>query len=241
MGLLSNGEEENVEYCFPSSFILSFTNSADCRGLSEMVLLGGWQRFAFALILFLFTAPCQTYRGDSWGTEFIFALPPNHADEFQAYCYFFGKDGQTTNYINIDYPGVENSKFTRMRAEFSFKAARKYIFEKVVMSDVAKEGMNMISDYRIHVTSSDIISIHCFIFDSETFATMFLVHPVGMGGDYYAFSLPGRSIMSLYFLPLGATNQATSQSDDVHSVSITLRQKNKLKIVKQNMKVQACA
>ncbi|VDK89383.1 unnamed protein product [Litomosoides sigmodontis] len=57
-----------------------------------------------------------------------------------------------------------------------------------------------------------------------------------MGGDYYAFSLPGRSIMSLYFLPLGATNQATSQSDDVHSVSITLRQKNKLKIVKQNMK-----
>ncbi|VDK76500.1 unnamed protein product [Litomosoides sigmodontis] len=65
---------------------------------------------------------------------------------------------------------------------------------------------------------------------------MVRLHPVGMGGDYYAFSLPGRSIMSLYFLPLGATNQATSQSDDVHSVSITLRQKNKLKIVKQNMK-----
>ncbi|VBB30659.1 unnamed protein product [Acanthocheilonema viteae] len=57
-----------------------------------------------------------------------------------------------------------------------------------------------------------------------------------MGGDFYAFSLPGRSTMTLYLLPLGATNETISQSYDVHSVSLKVRQKNKIINIKQDMK-----
>lgn len=44
--------------------------------------------------------------------------------------------------------------------------------------------------------------------------------------------------MSLYFLPLGATNKTISGSHGDHDVKITLRQKDELKTIRQNMKVQ---
>lgn len=47
---------------FLSNFILLLTNNGDCRNLYEMVLLGDWQRYAFALILFLLTgSPFSTF------------------------------------------------------------------------------------------------------------------------------------------------------------------------------------
>ncbi|EFO16009.1 hypothetical protein LOAG_12500 [Loa loa] len=58
-----------------------------------------------------------------------------------------------------------------------------------------------------------------------------------MGGDYYGFSLPGPSTTTLYFLPLGATNETISQSYGIHNVSITVRQNNKSEMIKQIMKV----
>ncbi|EFO15356.2 hypothetical protein LOAG_13154 [Loa loa] len=57
-----------------------------------------------------------------------------------------------------------------------------------------------------------------------------------MGGDYYGFSLPGPSTTTLYFLPLGATNETISQSYGIHNVSITVRQNNKSEMIKQIMK-----
>lgn len=71
-----------------------------------------------------------------------------------------------------------------------------------------------------------------------SYTCWFSVHPVGMGGDYYAFSLPGPSTTTLYFLPLGTTNETISQSHGVHNVSITVRQNNKLETIKQSMKVR---
>ncbi|CAG9540153.1 unnamed protein product [Cercopithifilaria johnstoni] len=108
-----------------------------------------------------------------------------------------------------------------------------------LISDDTVEGLHMLQDYRIHVTSSEKISIIAYVFDTKSAVDYFLVHPVGMGGDYYAFSLPGRSTMTLYFLPLGATNETISQSHCVHNVSITVRQNNKSETIKQNMKADS--
>uniref|UniRef100_A0A0R3RY44 DUF4433 domain-containing protein n=1 Tax=Elaeophora elaphi TaxID=1147741 RepID=A0A0R3RY44_9BILA len=109
-------------------------------------------------------------------------------------------------------------------------------FRNLVAND-RKKGLHMLGDDRIHITSSEKITITCYINDNQSFVEMFLVHPVGMGGDYYAFSLPGRSTMTLYFLPLGTTNETMSQNHDVHNVSITLKQtNNKLETIKQDMK-----
>ncbi|VDM91996.1 unnamed protein product [Litomosoides sigmodontis] len=213
-----------------------------------MASLGNWGRRAFSLILFLFAVrlneSLKGYEADSWGTEFIFVLPGSSHNVNGSGCHIFGMDRQKDIKVNIEYNALnndhKNSSRVRKKDEVVIRASHKYRFNDFKMNDFI-DGLHILRDYRIHVTSSEKISIIAYVSDTKSATDYFLVHPVGMGGDYYAFSLPGRSIMSLYFLPLGATNQATSQSDDVHSVSITLRQKNKLKIVKQNMKVQACA
>ncbi|CAG9535414.1 unnamed protein product [Cercopithifilaria johnstoni] len=175
------------------------------------------------------------HEADSWGTEFIFILPPNNPALFQAYCCFFGRSSENDIVLNIEYTRIDNSNAAKKKDKFRFNSYLCYDFDHLAMNDTI-EGLHMLGNDRIHVTSSDKISVLCYINDLKTLVDAFLVHPVGMGGDYYAFSLPGRSTMTLYFLPLGATNETISQSHCVHNVSITVKQNNKLETIKQNMK-----
>nr|CDQ04056.1 Bm1548 [Brugia malayi] len=101
------------------------------------------------------------------------------------------------------------------------------------MDDIVQEGLHMLKDNRIYVTSSDKISINCHIFDLESVVDLLTVYPVGMGGDYYGFSLPGSSTVTIYLLPLERTNETISET---HHISIIEKQNNKLKTIKQNMK-----
>ncbi|VBB25667.1 unnamed protein product [Acanthocheilonema viteae] len=208
-----------------------------------MVSLGSWQRLVFELILFAFIVRWNEglsgYEADSWGTEFIFILPQNsHLN--RAACHIFGMDKQKNITVNIEYNVLSSknngSKVGKKKDKLVIRAAYEYDFHNLTMNDTV-EGLHMLADHRIHITSSEKISIIAYVFDTKSAAVdYFLVHPVGMGGDYYAFSLPGRGTMTLYFLPFGATNETIAQSHGVHNVSITVRQNNKLETVKQTMK-----
>ncbi|EJW78953.1 hypothetical protein WUBG_10138, partial [Wuchereria bancrofti] len=57
-------------------------------------------------------------------------------------------------------------------------------------------------------------------------------YPVGMGGDYYGFSLPGNSTVTIYLLPLERINETIPEN---HHISIIEKQDNELKTIKQNM------
>uniref|UniRef100_A0A0R3RSH4 Calpain_III domain-containing protein n=1 Tax=Elaeophora elaphi TaxID=1147741 RepID=A0A0R3RSH4_9BILA len=178
------------------------------------------------------------YEADSWGTEFIFMLPQNSRTSNRAAFHIFGMDKEKNITVNIEYNilrnGSDQSKIEKKKDEVVFRKSHEYNFHEMIVNG-AVNGMHMLGDYRIHVTSLDKISIIAYVFHTKSAADYFLVHPVGMGGDYYAFSLPGRSTMTLYFLPLEAANKTISQSHDVHNVSITLKQKNKLETIKQSM------
>ncbi|KAL3993607.1 hypothetical protein ACH3XW_18255 [Acanthocheilonema viteae] len=149
-------------------------------------------------------------------------------------------DKQKNITVNIEYNVLSSknngSKVGKKKDKLVIRAAYEYDFHNLTMNDTV-EGLHMLADHRIHITSSEKISIIAYVFDTKSAAVdYFLVHPVGMGGDYYAFSLPGRGTMTLYFLPFGATNETIAQSHGVHNVSITVRQNNKLETVKQTMK-----
>ncbi|KAL3997230.1 hypothetical protein ACH3XW_10015 [Acanthocheilonema viteae] len=204
-----------------------------------MALLGDWRHIIFQLILFAFAVQCSDNLkkdvADSWGTEFIFIIPPNKLVAFHAFCYIFAWNKNTYVALNIEYTKIDNAKVTRKMDSVEFRSFRRYDFENLVMME-GNEGLQMLGNDRIHIIASEKISLTCYTYDHNSFADMFLVHPVGMGGDFYAFSLPGRSTMTLYLLPLGATNETISQSYDVHSVSLKVRQKNKIINIKQDMK-----
>lgn len=78
----------------------------------------------------------STYNADSWGTEFIFALPPNDVDAFQAYCSFIGLKKESI-FVNVDYPGINNAKLVRKKDKLSFIAAYKvcsyFIFDTLFL------------------------------------------------------------------------------------------------------------
>ncbi|VDM13855.1 unnamed protein product, partial [Wuchereria bancrofti] len=107
-----------------------------------------------------------------------------------------------------------------------------YNFHNLVMDDTVEEGLHMLEDNRIHVTSSDKMSINCHIFDLESVVDLLTVYPVGMGGDYYGFSLPGNSTVTIYLLPLERINETIPEN---HHISIIEKQDNELKTIKQNM------
>ncbi|KAM3720093.1 Phosphoglucomutase-like protein [Dirofilaria immitis] len=199
-------------------------------------------RFTFELIIFAFIVryndSLKGYEADSWGTEFIFILPSNSHNVIESSCYIFGMNKLMNITVNIDYNIMitknNNSEVVQKKDKVIIRASYKYEFNKLVINDMI-EGLHMLGDNRIHVTSSDKISIIAYTIDNKFATDYFLVHPVGMGGDYYAFSLPGPSIITLYFLPLGATNETISQNDGIHHVSMRLRENDKLEIINQTM------
>ncbi|VDN28572.1 unnamed protein product [Gongylonema pulchrum] len=61
-----------------------------------------------------------------------------------------------------------------------------------------------------------------------------------MAGGYYAFSLPAPAAdgtISLFLMPLGATNATLMHTKDVHNVSLTISRENKVTELQQTMKV----
>ncbi|KAK6114687.1 hypothetical protein QQG55_57125 [Brugia pahangi] len=137
--------------------------------------------------------------------------------------------------VNIEYNSKSNNTeiIARKKDKFHFKNFYKYDFHNLAMDDIVQEGLHMLKDNRIYVISSDKISINCHIFDLESVVDLLTVYPVGMGGDYYGFSLPGSSTVTIYLLPLERTNETISET---HHISIIEKQNNKLKTIKQNMK-----
>ncbi|VIO89741.1 Uncharacterized protein BM_BM1548 [Brugia malayi] len=210
-----------------------------------MISFVGWQYFIFELILFIFISnpfyvQCnkdlkELHEADSWGTKFIFILPPNNINKFRTYCYLAGMNKEANITVNIEYNSKSNNTeiIARKKDKFHFKNFYKYDFHNLAMDDIVQEGLHMLKDNRIYVTSSDKISINCHIFDLESVVDLLTVYPVGMGGDYYGFSLPGSSTVTIYLLPLERTNETISET---HHISIIEKQNNKLKTIKQNMK-----
>ncbi|EFO15332.2 hypothetical protein LOAG_13178 [Loa loa] len=142
--------------------------------------------------------------------------------------------------VNIEYNILSNkngsSAIRKKVDKVVIRASYEYKFYNLV-TDNTTGGLHMLGNNQIHITSLDKISIIAYVSDTKSAIDYFLVHPVGMGGDYYGFSLPGPSTTTLYFLPLGATNETISQSYGIHNVSITVRQNNKSEMIKQIMKV----
>ncbi|VIO93038.1 Uncharacterized protein BM_BM9011 [Brugia malayi] len=208
-----------------------------------MISFDSWRCFIFELILFTFTVrwneSLKGYEADSWGTEFIFIIPQKSSESNQAACYIHAMDREKNVTANIEYNilSIKNNKseIEKKKDKVVLRSFYQYNFHNLVVNN-AVDGLHMLEDNRIHITSLDKISIIAYVSDDKSAIDYFLVHPVGMGGNYYGFSLPGRSTITLYFIPLGATNKTISQNHGVHNVSIKLRQNNKIKTVKQSMK-----
>ncbi|VDK53249.1 unnamed protein product, partial [Gongylonema pulchrum] len=98
--------------------------------------------------------------------------------------------------------------------------------EKAIL-DYIKDGLHELPDVRIHIVSDRKISVFCHTRDHSGAIDVFLVHPIGMAGDYYAFSLPMPTFedgtSSIYLMPLGATNKTRLLKGDIHNVSLTIR------------------
>uniref|UniRef100_A0A183HM07 Glyco_hydro_38C domain-containing protein n=1 Tax=Onchocerca flexuosa TaxID=387005 RepID=A0A183HM07_9BILA len=208
-----------------------------------------------------FNEGLKGFEADSWGTEFIFVLPSNSRNINRAACHIFGMNKQENITVNIEYSvsssEIDNSVVGRKKDNIIFKGHYKFMrysalpleveikkkmiklqydFDNLVVDDTVK-GLHMLANNQIHISSSNKISIIAYTIDEKSAADYFLVHPVGMGGDFYAFSLPGPSTVTLYFLPLGATNKTILQSHGVHNVLITARENDKLEIMNQTMQV----
>ncbi|VDM13151.1 unnamed protein product [Wuchereria bancrofti] len=179
------------------------------------------------------------YEADSWGTDFIFIIPQKISQSDRAACYIFGMDKEKNVTVNIEYNILssksDKSKVEKKKDKVVIRSFYEYNFYDLVVNNPV-EGLHMLEDNRIHITSLDKISIIAYVSNDKSAIDYFLVHPVGMGGNYYGFSLPGHSTITLYFIPLGATNKTISQSHGVHNVSIKLRKNNKIQTLKQSMK-----
>uniref|UniRef100_A0A915PLI8 IgGFc-binding protein N-terminal domain-containing protein n=1 Tax=Setaria digitata TaxID=48799 RepID=A0A915PLI8_9BILA len=171
---------------------------------------------------------------DSWGTEFIFVLPSTGNYEIaETACYLFGMDREISITVHADYGVIQYTrdnkpKLREIKQQLTFKGFHKYEIESWKMDEI-KEGLHMLLNTRIHITATDKISINCYVSDVTGAVDYFLVHPVGMGGNYYSFSIPTHITATVYFLPLGATNQTIWQEHGVHDVSITIGENNQLK------------
>uniref|UniRef100_A0A1I7VWQ4 IgGFc_binding domain-containing protein n=1 Tax=Loa loa TaxID=7209 RepID=A0A1I7VWQ4_LOALO len=167
----------------------------------------------------IFAASCLVRVGvsgmDTYGREFIFVYPPNNSgsSRMNATLNIINPDTKQSATVTVEYPefGTIGEKITARRCTATLVvkvlSSAMFKFNNSVILDNINDGLHLYEDARIVVHSTTPITLIAHNVDVSGARDSFLVLPISMAGNHYAFALPSSSLSGstmVYFIPVKA-------------------------------------
>uniref|UniRef100_A0A915Q5G2 IgGFc-binding protein N-terminal domain-containing protein n=1 Tax=Setaria digitata TaxID=48799 RepID=A0A915Q5G2_9BILA len=150
---------------------------------------------------------------DTYGREFVFVYPPNNSGSsgVKATLNIINPDTKRHAIITVEYPEFHSidDKITAIRRTTTLhvKVLSTVLFEfnRSVILDSISNGLHSYEDARIVVHSSVLVSLLAHNEDATGARDSFLVLPISMAGNHYAFALPASALSGSTFIYLMPT------------------------------------
>ncbi|VIO89023.1 Uncharacterized protein BM_BM9924 [Brugia malayi] len=167
---------------------------------------------------------------DTYGREFVFVYPPNNSGSIgmEATLSIINPNTKQSANVIVEYPEFDtngdNITTTRHTASLVVKVLSSVLFkfnESVILNNI-NDGLHSYVDARIVVHSTILITLIAHNVDISGARDSFLVLPISMAGNHYAFTLPPSSALGstiVYFLPVKAKHNQYVTINSIRSTS----------------------